>query len=500
MRKTRYSALRYLFSKTSLACALAVAAILMTGCGRSQSSQMTQAVANTKVVVLLSSTSGDELSNFTLGITSMTLTDSVGHSVSLYTKGAPKPDIGTLYPAEFIHLNGTLEPLVTVSIPQGTYASAAVSIDGCSISTTVAQPGTTTTATTGLCGQETQTTVKVPTPITVSGSAMALSLNLQVESSYTGGQAAVLALNTTISPVFTLTPIEIAAQPSNEQNGLITGITAQVTSVSGTSIAAQTLDGVSSAFDTAGSTVYQGVSGVGSLAAGMLINVDAAIQSDGSLLATRVEADDPTAAYVVSGPTSFGSDSLSGQFNQLEQQATPWVPTPGGLTTVGAAGFQSSGTTAFKVSGQFSNLQKLPFSPDFDAQSFFTGQSVGTFFTSNTAQYGYLPVNAVALMPQTINGTVAAVLSSSNGFAVYDVLLDTDDLIYNLQSQPGPFPRIDNPAEVVVYADSNTQMLGPSVITEGAAARFRGLIFDDDGVLRMDCGQILSGVVEPASE
>ena len=503
MRKTHYPALRYLFSKTSLACTLAVASILMTGCGQSQSNMTTtQSVASAKVVVLLSSTSGDELSSFFLGISSMTLTDSSGNSVSVYTKGAPNPDIGTLYPAEFIHLNGTLEPLATVSIPQATYVSAAVSIYGCSISTSVVTPGTTTTATAGRCSQATQTTVEIPTPITVSGAAMALSLNLQVESSYTGGQAAVLALNTTVTPYFILTPIQIAAQPSNEQNGLITGIAAQVTSVSGTSIAAQTLDGVPSTFDTGSSTIYQGVTGAGSLAAGMLINLDAAIQSDGSLLATRVETDDPAAAYVVTGPTLTGSDSLSGQFQLLEQVGTPWSPSPGGLSLPGGSGgpeaFQSSGTTTFKVSGQFSNLQKLPFSPGFDAQSFFTGQNAGTFFlsSSNNPQSGYVPVSAITLMPQTINGTVAAVLSSTNGFAVYDVLLDTDDLIPNLQTQPGPFPRIDNPAEVVVYADSSTQMLGPSVITEGAAARFRGLLFDDDGVMRMDCGQILSGVVE----
>jgi hypothetical protein len=502
MQETHYQAPSCLLAKTSLACTLAVASVLMTGCGQSQSSLSTEPLGNTKVVVLLSSTSGDELSYFFIGITGMTLTDSSGNSVSLYTKGPPNPNTGALNPAEFIHLNGALEPLVTASIPQGTYVSAAVQVNRCSISTSVVTPGNTTTATTGECDTETQTTVNLPSPIAVSGSAMALSLNLQVPLSYTGGQAAVLALNTTVSPYFILTPIQIAAPPSNEQNGLITGVTVQVDSVSGSSIAAQTLDGVSSTFSAGGSTVYQGVAGVSSLTPGILVNLDAAIQPDGSLLATRIEADDPAAAYVVTGPTSFGSDLLSGQFQLLVQQGIPWVPAPGGLSIpVGPEGFQSSGATTFKISGQLSNLQKLPFSPAFAAQSFFTGQNVATFFSSQsaTANSGYQRAAAITLMPQTINGTVSAVLSSSNGFAVYDVLIDTDDLIYNLQAQPGPFPRIDNPAEIVVYADSSTQMLGPSVITAGTAARFRGLLFDDNGVLRLDCGQILSGVTAQSS-
>src|SRR5580692_11805745 len=49
-------------------------------------------------------------------------------------------------------------------------------------------------------------------------------------------------------------------------------------------------------------TVFQGVSGASALSAGMFLNMDGAIQSDGSLLATRVELEDSSAINDSSGP------------------------------------------------------------------------------------------------------------------------------------------------------------------------------------------------------
>ncbi len=48
----------------------------------------------------------------------------------------------------------------------------------------------------------------------------------------------------------------------------------------------------------------------------------------------------------------------------------------------------------------------------------------------------------------------------------------------------------------MVYADSNTQMLNTSPITVGSVVRFYGLVFNDNGTLRMDCAEINDGVPE----
>jgi hypothetical protein len=49
---------------------------------------------------------------------------------------------------------------------------------------------------------------------------------------------------------------------------------------------------------------------------------------------------------------------------------------------------------------------------------------------------------------------------------------------------------------VVIYAESSTQMLNTSPIAVGGVARFYSLVFNDSGTLRMDCAQINDGVAE----
>jgi hypothetical protein len=48
----------------------------------------------------------------------------------------------------------------------------------------------------------------------------------------------------------------------------------------------------------------------------------------------------------------------------------------------------------------------------------------------------------------------------------------------------------------VVYVDSNTQLLNSEPIAVGSPLRFNGLVFNDNGTLRMDCAQVSDGVTE----
>jgi hypothetical protein len=62
--------------------------------------------------------------------------------------------------------------------------------------------------------------------------------------------------------------------------------------------------------------------------------------------------------------------------------------------------------------------------------------------------------------------------------------------------QPGQTTLLKNPNTVVVYADSNTQMLNSGAVSVGGTFRFYGLVFNDNGTLRMDCAQVNDGVAE----
>jgi hypothetical protein len=122
------------------------------------------------------------------------------------------------------------------------------------------------------------------------------------------------------------------------------------------------------------------------------------------------------------------------------------------------------------------------------------GQNVSlTSHTSNSS--GYYPLTTVTLIPQTLDGTVTAI-SSQSSFTTYTVALASYDLLPNLAVQPVQTTLLSNPGTLVVYVDSNTEMLNSDTIVVGNVLRVNGLVFNDNGTLRMDCAQVNDGVAE----
>jgi len=475
---------------------LAIPAGLFTGCGTVGLAPPAP-TGSTNVLVLMTSTANDKLAQFGLVPGIVTLAGTAGNSVTLYNN-SNSVGFGSSGPGEWIHLNGAFEPLVTVSVPQGTYNSATVKVGYCQFTVLTADPtgqeGQDTYAQ-GTCGQGTgNTTVILPNPITISGTGMVLSLDLQVPKSYTLTGSGIAA-SYTISPVFTLAPVTVSSSPTNMLNGKIGPFLSQITSINsaGSSFVAQTTDDVSITVKSDDSTTYQGMDGFSSLAPDMPVNMDLAIQSDASLLATRVEAQDAASSAVFIGPTVYGPNAPHpGWFTIFALQGVACFPGgPVFCTNI----FQYYSNTVFGVSGQFSNLQDLPFPPSFSASSLFLGQNVSVSTPGILTAQGIESVTMLALAPQTINGTVTAI-SDSNGFAAYTVVLAPYDPISTLQQTLVATNHLNSPNTITVYADANKQMLNTLPINPGSIARFTGLIFDDNGTLRMDCGQILDGVPE----
>jgi hypothetical protein len=67
-------------------------------------------------------------------------------------------------------------------------------------------------------------------------------------------------------------------------------------------------------------------------------------------------------------------------------------------------------------------------------------------------------------------------------------------LIPDLAVQPGQNNTLVSPSTVVVYVDRTTKMRNTKSLTSGGVARFRGMLFNDNGTLRMDCAQVNDGV------
>jgi hypothetical protein len=96
-------------------------------------------------------------------------------------------------------------------------------------------------------------------------------------------------------------------------------------------------------------------------------------------------------------------------------------------------------------------------------------------------------------MPQTINGTVVD-SSPSGNFTDYTVTLASTDLFPTLAVQFGQATLLNSPNKVEVYVDSNAQLLNTQTLGLGSTLRFYGLVFNDNGTLRMDCAQVNDGV------
>src|SRR5262249_7765481 len=119
-----------------------------------------------------------------------------------------------------------------------------------------------------------------------------------------------------LTPTFNLTPLTLSAAPTNSGNGKVNGLVATVASVgavpsnftltiAGGPLGTRTLSASSNS-----ATVFQGVTGASSLVPGMFLNVDGATQSDGSLLATRIEVQDLSAINDSTGPVMFVANAV----------------------------------------------------------------------------------------------------------------------------------------------------------------------------------------------
>jgi hypothetical protein len=460
---------------------------VMAGCGSTSNSQPPGIPENTVVSLLLSSFSNTHLSQFNINFSSISLTSKSGNTVTLL--GAPQNP-------EFMHLNGNTEPLVTATIPQDVYVSATAAITR---STYVCIDLNSTGGLQGNFGaagppSANSVTINLPSPITLSGQHMGLLLNLQVTPSISYPSCDTLVQGpTTVTPTFTLTPLTFAAQPTNSRNGLENDLEGIVGTINATARSFQvtSADGLSWILNTSGATVFQGASDFSGLASGLPVSLDAAIQSDGSLLATRVAVQDTSSANLttLSGPLLqiASSQPTFAAFGTLQQ----------GVLLFAGSAYYNFGNATFAISGRLPNLQALPFAATFTGTNIVPGQKIFLSIHATTLSGGspYIPAETITLLPQTLDGTVTAV-SNDGGFATYTISLAPYDLFADLAVQAGQTTLLQNPNNVVVYVDSSVQMLNSTPLAVGNTLRFYGLVFNDNGILKMDCAQIADGVAQ----
>lgn len=466
---------------------------LMTGCGSGGGMPAAQMPPPppplTAVTLVLSSTANDQLSQFDMALQAISLTSASGKQVSLLSQ--------TRY-SEFIHVNGTNEPLLTAMIPQDVYTAATVTVGFATFTCVTLTPQGMVIGTYAY-GQTpaSHVTVTLPSHIVVGGNVMGLSLNLMVSQSASYASCAASSPGAitpyAITPAFTLSAFAFPPSPATADTGSVMGLDGQVTALDSdsggfqislpASLLLPTVTSVHVAIDSA--TAWQGIGALTDLKPGTFVDLDGAIRGDGSVVATRVAVADLAAVDVQRGPLLFVSNAVP-ILDMLPRRAQ------GRDQPVDVETFNFNGST-FRVSGAFPNLGTLPFVPSFTAQDMVPGQAV--YITSpafvHTGSY-FAVANTVTLVPQTVNGTVTGV-TTTGAFTVYSVSLAPYELFSDLATQPGQTTLVSNPSAIEVYTDITTAMLTSLAPTPGDTLRFYGLVFNDRGTLRMDCAQVSAG-------
>ena len=438
----------------------------------------------THATLLITATNNAKIPVFKLNLEGLTLVASDGKEV---------PALATPQMVELGSMSGVARPLVAMDIPRGTYTSVKltygpstfvivglIGVPGYSYAIAnydISTPG----------GQPATVDLQLGTPLVVSGNAMGILLDLNIPQSTTftpyslttpgvGGQ-------TSFHPVCTVSAVPLAAQPSTLLDGKVEDLHGQVTANTGNVLTITSGTGASFNFTTSSATVLAGPNGTSAAPVGGFVDVDAALQSDGSMLATLVQTEATTQAYNMIGQVIQYTFQRYVQNMGREQQG-PNLPNGTGFYSNNV---EFNSTPQFEIAWPGGAAPSgLPFTPTLDAASLVPGQNVDT--PSDFLQtVGNIipPTKVVTLEPQTINATITGV-SSANGQTAYQATLFADDAIAMFGAGQS----------VVVDVTAETHMIATSAPTTGSVARFRGLLFNDGGTLRMVATEIEDGVAD----
>lgn len=448
---------------TLFATVIAALALLMAGCGSNASTSNSTSTATgptmTTTRVMLGDGPSDSIASFEITINSIALNSSSGQVTVL-----SKPQR-----LEVSRLSEDMEPLMVLNIPAGTYTSAVVNVSNPEV--TVIDPVTKKPVELAVALSSAAVTVTFSSPITISGSATSLNFDLDLLNSVTvsGGSA-------TVAPVFTVTQVQIkAGDTEKEEDGAIDEFTGMVTAISGTTFTVQNHAGMSLTFNTDANTKFDDISGFTALKVGMLVEVKASTQADGSLLASAIEAKvetgDMEEQMELEGLVTQTTGSPVTTFQLLTRQAAVSAGTPPAVGQGITVNVTSS--TIFRIPKRGFDLTNLPFTPTFDVSHLTAGQSVEV--DSPTPATTSVNAGRVALHAQTVKGTVSNLTSTGSGSSTFTLTVPADSV----------FATLTGSTTLTVFKQPGTDLRNGITINNGDTVRARGLLFFDGGVFKL---------------
>jgi hypothetical protein len=316
---------------------------------------------------------------------------------------------------------------------------------------------------------------------------MAMGFDLDLASSVTADANG----NLTMNPVFRMSSgMQGSGNPGDFANGGIQQMMGSVSSISGSSFVMSSMQAAQNfTFATNSSTVFSSTSMSG-MAGGMLVMVDATLQADGSLMATRVQS-------MMSSGGVMGGGIVTAVTGQPPTSLT-LVMQNGAGTGMMSSSFGAgvtvdlNGSTTWQMDEDGVDMAGLPFTPVFDASHVHAGQSVmpigsagmvsggmGGGMMGGGSMAGTITASEVALEPQGLSGTIATAVTSGA----------TTSFTLTLASDSA-FSTLTGATKVTVFQQPQTTMAGTSPIASGTRIHAFGLLFFDAGQWKMVASRI----------
>jgi hypothetical protein len=448
---------------------LIASALAFVGCGGGGQATTTTPTQNsipagTTVEVSLGDSPADWMMTFGMTVNSITLINSSGGSVSMLSSPAQ---------IEMLGLMGTVEPVSIMKVPQGTYTSASISVS--SVQMSYMNPTTLQYMQKTLAGPFTGTVTFNPAMTLGSTADMNMGSSVSIDSSG----------NVTITPTFTAMMNSLASGQDPWQ-GWMQHMVGSVASTSGSQFTMNSLMGLQNAtFNTSSNTQFVNMSGMGMMSGGTVLSVDAITQSDGSLLAQRVESmwgsGGMMGGGIVTGITGNPPTTLSIVANNGIGGGMMMSAISGNITV------NVSSSTPYSYDSDDVDVGNLPFTPTFNSSTIAKGQKVdvisgggmtlggmGGGMMGGGTPYGTITASQVRLEPQGLHGTVSN-FALNGSQATFTLTLAPDSA----------FATLTGTSAVTVYKQTGTQMHNLTGIANGNQVGVRGLLFYDAGTYKM---------------
>jgi hypothetical protein len=383
------------------------------------------------------------------------------NSATLSGTGGTVNLISTPVRLEISSLAGTMRPLVLTSIPPGTYDTLAFTFSNAEV--VFLKNGVPTKQEISTPSTATNVTISPAATASASG-AVALNIDFKLGSSLSVDGAG----NVSFTPVITAAATAVPAGGGQQvENGKIEDLRGMVLSVAAPQFTVATREkpaGVT--FTTDVNTVFNGITGLSALVKGTIVEIDAATQSNGTLLAKKIEVEDDheneaeqeeEAEGLVAQVTGTPATSITVVVNDSSSTTSAQQPAMGSTITVNI-----NANTDFRVDNHV-DLTGLNFAPTFSAATIAPGQKVEA--ESKAPSATSITARRLKLGIQAIDGTISNLVPNGTR-STFTLNLAPGSVLATLTGQ----------TSITVFQQPGTEVKNVTV-ANGNAARVRGTLF-----------------------